>query len=467
MRPGERRRGLAAAVIGMTVWYGVLERVLQHRAYGLFEPALLGQAFRSMAEHLIAGRFDIDPEAIDFEAFIVGDRTLSYFGIFCALLRLPLLAVPALHALDITRLSCLIAVVLGGWFQLRALLLVHDHAPPGPRRDWLTAALAVCILLGGQQIQFLRHSIYQEIVDWADALSMGFVFLALRGLLRDRGFDARTLAGMAVCAGLALLDRVSFGIGLYAALGLLLLTQWRHPRRAVPAVLLLTGFMVATGVVNAGRWGNPLTFADFTTYALDQDVYPERLGRLSAYGTFNLRRLGIGLSYYVLPIWTWVRADGSLLFAEAQIAMIDAMELPAGCFPVTDPLLAGLAVVGVWASVRDRQRASRGLALLLGLSVPPLLMLCAISMAWRYRMEFYPFLVLAALVGVQALCRTGAPPFSRRAKTAIAAAVVVSVVASHGMAALYAVSPWGSAEQYIAKDGWFGTYAPRLIAGHD
>ena len=106
-------------------------------------------------------------------------------------------------------------------------------------------------------------------------------------------------------------------------------------------------------------------------------------------------------------------------------------------------------------------------ALLLGLTIPPFLMLCAISMAWRYRMEFYPFLVLAALLGVHALCRTSGRPFSRRAKTAITAAVVTSVLMSHGMAALYAVSPWGSAEQYVTKDGWIGTYAPRLIAGHD
>ena len=35
------------------------------------------------------------------------------------------------------------------------------------------------------------------------------------------------------------------------------------------------------------------------------------------------------------------------------------------------------------------------------------------------------------------------------------------------MAALYAVSPWGDADQYIPKDGWIGTYAPRLQAGHD
>ena len=478
MRPSalnvRNRDRLAAGAAGafLFVWCFVLERLLQHLPFDLdlFRPALLGQAFNSMAEHLAAGRFDVDPDAIDFEAFIVDDRTVSYFGVFCALLRLPLLPFPGLAHLDITRLSCLAAVSMGAWFQVRAVLLVRGSVPAGPRRDWLTAALLVCILLGGQQIQFLRPSIYQEVVNWAGALAMGFVTLALRGLLTDRGFDWRTLTGMATFAGLALLDRVSIGVGLYAALGGLLLLQWRRPVRAVVPGLLLLGFAAAVGVVNYGRWGNPLEFADFTVYSLSQDVAPDRLGRLSAYGAFNWRRIGITLSYYFLPIWGLVRPDGQLLFAEAQVAMIDAIELPAGSFFVSDPLLVGLAAAFfITPSSPTMTSGARwpARALLAGLAIPPALMLCAISMAHRYRMEFYPFLVLAALLGFHALCRPGAPRFGRAARAAIVAAVVVSVVVSHGMAALYVVSPWGPAEQYITKDGWIGTYAPRLRAGHD
>jgi len=105
-----------------------------------------------------------------------------------------------------------------------------------------------------------------------------------------------------------------------------------------------------------------------------------------------------------------------------------------------------------------------GGALLLGLAIPPCLMLIAISMNYRYRVEFYPFLILAALFGFRRLCL--ASPVPRR-RAAIVAAVVVSIAVSHGMAVVYAVSPWGDADQYIRNDGWIGTYAPRLHAGHD
>ena len=327
----------AAAVVPAVIWYFILARLLQHLpiASDFFHPTLLGQAFNSMAEHLLRGRFDVDPAAIDSEAFLVGDRTVAYFGIFCALLRLPFLTVPNL---DIGWLSCLAAAGLGLWFQLRAFLLVRDSVPPSPRRAWLTTALALCMVFGGQQIQFLRPSIYQEVVDWADALAMGFVFLAIKGVLR--GFDTKTLTGMALFAGLALLDRVSFGLGLYAALGGVLLLHWRG---MVWPGLVLAIFIVAAGIVNQGRWGSPLVFADFTKYAMDQDVMPDRLVRLAAYGEFNWRRLGLGLSYYFFPVWTWVRSDGHLLFSEARERLIDAFELPPGSFLLSDPLLLGLA----------------------------------------------------------------------------------------------------------------------------
>ena len=224
-----------------------------------------------------------------------------------------------------------------------------------------------------------------------------------------------------------------------------------RPREWLAPGAILLGFAMITGVVNFERWGDPLTFADYTHYALSMDADPDRLGRLAAYGTFNIARIPLGLSYYFLPIWVWVRADGHVLFANAQAGLMDAMELPPGSFFLTDPLLLGLAVMGI-ASCRDLGRA----ALLLGFACQPLLMLSAISMAHRYRLEFYPFFLLAALSGLN---RPGvAPPGSRGL---IAGAVLLSVTAAHGMAVLYAHAPWGPGETYLERHGISGAWAPR------
>jgi hypothetical protein len=437
--------GLAVAI----VWYPTLTWLVGFTPWTKLD---FGLVFNSMAEHLLAGRFDVDPQVIGAEGFDVGDRTVSYFGIFCALLRLPLVLLPGYARIDITWWSCLLAAWLAVWFQMRAIAQVSVKQST-PRQDWLAAALLISVILGGPHIQFLRPSIYQEPIGWACAQAMAFVWLTMRGLTAAKGFDRSTLCWMAVCAGLALLTRVSFGIGLYAAFGLLLLAR-RQPREWPAPAGILLAFIVMTGIVNQGRWGNPLTFADFSHYDLSQDVYPDRLGRIAAYGAFNAARIWLGLDYYFLPIWVWIRADGHVLFAESQATLMDAMELPPGSFLLTDPLLLGLAVAGA-LSVRDRVRT----ALLLGLCVPPVLMLCAISMAHRYRMEFYPMLFLAALFCVAAPSGRAATTKSFRA--AIIGSLVISIVASHAIAVLDARSPRGPGEFYLERYGNVMTYQRR------
>ncbi len=476
-----RWTGFACLAI-VVVWYPLWIWLL---GFSPSAPTPFGTAFNSMAEHLLMGRFDVDPDAIDAEGFDVDGRTVSYFGIFCAAIRIPLVLLPGFAKTDVTGWSCLIAVWLAVWFQWRAIALswrarprqnalgqnalgqnalgqnvldqnalnqsVDNDATASSRRAWLTAGLLISVFLGGQHIQFLRVSIYQEPINWAFAFAMAFVWLIARGLTLPGDFDLKTLSSMAICAGLALLTRVSFGIGLYAALGLFLLVRVPPRSWIAPACVLLT-FMMLTGIVNQGRWGSPFIFADFSRFNLSLDATPERLGHLAAYGTFHPARIRLGLSYYFVPIWTWIRADGHVLFAETQATFMDAMELPPGSFlPHGSIRCLGLAAVGVFA-VRDRGRA----ALLLGLSVPPVLMLCAISMAHRYRAEFYPFLFCAALFGIDAISRWAST--TRRFRVAVIASVLMGVIASHGMAVLDARSPWGPGESYLERYGLIGTY---------
>jgi len=245
--------GLAVAI----VWYPALTWLLG------FSPGAkvdFGLAFNSMAEHLLSGRFDVDPDAIGAEGFDVGGRTVSYFGIFCALLRIPLVLLPGGTNIDVTWWSCLMAAWLSTWFQIRSIGLVWSGPLPN-RQAWLAAGLLISVILGGQHIQFLRPSIYQETINWAFFQSAAFIFLAMRGLNTSRGFDRSTLCWMAVCAGLALLTRVTFGIGLYAASGCLLLARGR-PRDLLAPCCILLAFAAMAGVVNEGRWGNPFTIAE-------------------------------------------------------------------------------------------------------------------------------------------------------------------------------------------------------------
>jgi hypothetical protein len=435
---------ISSGVIVM-IWYPLLISLLGFPPWVKLDFA---QAFNSMAEHLLAGRFDVDPDAIGAEGFTIDGRAVSYFGIFCALLRLPLVLFGFTRT-DITWWSCLVATWIAALFQLRTIALVWPPSAPS-RQAWLACGLLVSVVLGGQHVQFLRPSIYQEPINWAFCQAMAFIFLATRGCVTARGFDRETLCLMALCAGLALLTRVSFGIGLCAAVGLLLLARGQ-PRTWPAPIAILLAFVVMTGIVNEGRWGNPFSFADYGKFDLSQDVYPDRLRRLALYGNFNIARVPLGVSYYFVPIWIWVRTDGHVLFAEAQARLMDSMELPPGSFLLTDPFLIALAMAGV-SAIRDRVRA----ALLIGFCAQPVLMICATSMTHRYRMEFYPLFFGAALFGLTSAAQYS--PASRSFRIWVVASILFGVVAAHGMTALAAWSPWGPSEFYLERYGLVGTW---------
>ena len=351
-------------------------------------------------------------------------------------------------------------------------------------RETLYWALALSILFGGAQTQFLRPSMYQEVCLWAGFLAAIFVYFAIRGVAADK-FKTSSLCFMAALAGLALLTRVSVGLGLCAALGLLLLTGLRRelatsgkgvsPGRPLHArlmsgglvwpALVLLAFVIVTGWINYERWGDPLTFSG-SDYIMNER-YPDRAPRLAVYGLFNVARIPFGLTYYFFPIWFVQRHDGFLLFEEHQQRLIDAAELPASSFLLTDPLLLLLCAFLFWSFVVGRRGdpgldRARAVAIMLGLSVPCAMMLTFISMNFRYRIEFYPLMEFGAFAGFLMLCRSelsiGAAKWVRGVSVTLAA---IGIFASVASLALYAVSDFGPST-VLLRSGVFNYYGVRF-----
>jgi len=419
---------------------------------GLFRPALLGLTFNSMLLHLLHGSFDVDPQAISLEGQVHNGLTYTYFGILPALLRLPLLLMRDFATTDYTRLSCLVADSVMGACNLASVLTVW-RAVGRPEHRPLLLVMAFAVLFGGAQIQFLLPSLYQEVTLWATALAAIFVYLVVRGYYSERGFSLSLLAGLATVAGLCLLTRVSTALGLYIALGLLIAHRlWREYRDAgafriamlrpyVAAAAILGVFIVFAGIVNYGRWGNPLAFTGNGTW-LSWDR-----SRINRYGVFNIIRLGYALAYYFVPVWVIHTADGSLLWEAFRQRTIDSVELPPSSFFISDPLIIGLMVFALVQLVRHRAVINRAVAVpvLAGLFVPVGLILTFIDMAFRYRLEFYPFFDLCAFLGFGVLVsRQKRPPLILSALAAM-----VGVVASQGLWILYVLVGYGGASDRL------------------
>jgi hypothetical protein len=438
-------------LIPATLYYGVL---LTAGSSGLFGSVTLGQTFNSMLLHLLHGRFDVDPAAIGGEGYLRDGAVYAYFGIFPALFRALFRWLPNFATTDFTRIACLTAVATMAGAKVMSVRLMwwraSAHAPA-----LLLAAMIAVVLLSGPQVEFLRPSIYQEVELWAGALSAIFVYLFLRGLFDEDGFSPSLLTAMAAVAGLCLLTRVSNAIGLYAALGFIwLCVTWRawEDRRPLAGLALpisvLTVFVVAMAVVNAGRWGNPLVFADFSR-AMMNDLYPDRQVRLQLYGEFNPARIGYLFSYYFAPFWVLRDAAGGFLWAGFEGGYTACcVELPPSSFLVSDPLLIGLCVCGLGTALR---KGAKGRDMVtaagLGLFLPILLMLTAFSASFRYRMEFYPFFELFAFIGFAWLA---ASP-TRYSSALVCFGALASILTGNVMWLLYMLSPFGPAGQSLGS----------------
>lgn len=447
----------------------------------LFPPTYAGLTFNSMAEHLLRFRFDVDPVAVTHEGFLRDGRVYSYFGILPALLRWPLRPFFDLTQTDLTALMCVIAAWLGGVVRIATILAIRRSLPETPMRKRVVTGLVLITVFAGAQAPYLRASVYQEVASWASLFAAIFVYRAVTTLISGQGFTMRDLLVMASAAGCALLTRVSTGLGLYVALGLLLayqawpksgaysgrllswLGQLMRPRNLAVAAVLLAA-VLACGIVNHFRWDRFWVFVDYRLHEMNIR-YPDRPARLEAYGFFNVERLPYGVMYYFFPLWAFTDATGRMLFSDFQERLIDAAEMPPASFLLTDPLLVLLfgCLLRYWRAAGARM-AEAG-PLMLGMAVPPLLMLSAIYFAFRYRLEFYPLLEFGAFLGAWLVCaRTGATRPARTFGWALSGSVVVGIVVSQVTMRCHIAAIFGPASVFHAKGLLNGGPIPYCLA---
>lgn len=433
-----------------------------------------GFVYNSTLQHLLNGDFTIDLDAIGFEALIRNGKVYTYFGVMPALLRLPLLPFVDLARIDVAPLYCSIAATLATLLKVSALRLACTAVTARVRSDILIWALAVSLVLGGSAVPFLRATVYQEAILWEGVFAFAFLVLALRGLTVPTGFSPRILLLMAIVAGCCLLTRVVMATGLYA--GVLALLAWRlqsemfrgatattgqirsrlraglrllSTGRFIAPLIALALFASAAGLVNYKRFRNPLVFANFsiqTHLPTSHGVHLDGVPALEHYGEFNLRRIPYGLMYYFAPVWFVHSADGDLLFDDYRRREFDLVEAPPSSFFFTDPLLLMLAAAGLGAIWRrNRMALSRPAAgvVAAALALPPALLLMAFTMAFRYRMEFYPLFVFLALIGAFGTKPEIAAPRPRSAAGLILLALF-GVIASHLVLVVYKLSPWSN-----------------------
>jgi len=394
---------------------------------------LLDKVFDNMLVHLLRGEFTVDREAIDYEAITQDGKTYTYFAVFPAILRLLAMPFVDIARAELARLSCLMAVVIFVVLQLRTLLIVHYSLSPGSRIRGLFTVMIAATVLSGPQLYILGSAwIYHEPILWAAVLAAAFNLIVIRTALSGGDLHTCDLASLAVFAGLALNTRAPIGVALYLGTVLLIAwaawsrhaperTQWGWPangkvlvrtvsalahdlRISIP-VLVLGLLAVAAGIVNFGRWGNPLPFGGASyTYWIQR--HPNVMVAVRDYGVFNPDRIGIGVLYYASGIPYILKS----VPAFAQFFQSEVMEAPPFTPLFTNPLTVILAGVGLYRLWWRPDLQPRSLAMLrsalIGHASAVVLILTFFTFTLRYRFDFAPFMTLAAFVGYRSLSIT-------------------------------------------------------------
>jgi hypothetical protein len=214
-------------------------------------------------------------------------------------------------------------------------------------------------------------------------------------------------------------------------------------------------FLALFGVVNYARWGNPLIIADLSQQIYLVHSYPDRLERLETYGLFHWSRVAYCLTYYFFPIW--ILWDGTAYMLQGRMTdLFDSVELPPASFFLTDPLgllLAWAAAASLWRGM-DAFSLRGSLAVLAGLAIPPALFLSGWYLAFRYRAEFAPLILVSSCLGARAWCasaRGWTEAMLRRRIRTISLLFLVQIVMAQIFAALYAVSGYGASYAQLSE----------------
>ena len=368
----------------------------------IFVKEVLGGAYDSQAEHFLRGDVDVDLDAIGHEAMIVNGKVRMYFGPFPAFLRIPLNFVyPAGHG-KWSRISGFCAGIIA-LFAFAGLVRMALQSSPlsSCARNWLGNACVIGFAFGSPLLLLLGNlSIYDEAIIWGLALSLTAIFFAFRSRHAEGVALTRALLGFSLCAGGALLSRVTFGASFILIAPLLALGLPRENRVAnLTALVLPLGVALIFYIwLSYARFGS-LTGMNYYDYYINS-VHAEFARK---FGVFSPRRILHSFADYFGVYFPSLEREPPFLAADRH--SYDYPSLYSNDFSeVYLPLpwcfswLVFGAIMGIAYLVRrdGADAFERGAAA--ALFAQFLCILSFFALAQRYAADLYPFLIFCLII---------------------------------------------------------------------
>lgn len=371
------------------------------------------QFFDLQAQALRDGHLWLPKGSLGIEGFVVDGRTHMYFGLFPALLRVPVQLITNSYDGQLSLVSMAAAWVVLAVMTTRMYWLIRDLL--GTRRqitrvDAVLAAVFLAVVTGGSVITFDASLpwVYHEVYLWAVATVVGSLYWLLRAVVAPR---PSTFVWLTVFAVAAALTRMTGGlavcIGVLAAGAWVLLGRVHRHRRRDGIWLVAAGLLplAASSTINF------LRFRHLFMFPLQDQVWTQVNEHRRMVLAANNDSL-VGLQFFASSFINYFRPDGVRFVsyfpwitlpgdpARGYGAELD-QSYRTGSLPGFMPLLLVLTVIGLLAIIRLRADHRLRAVQLVATSA---LLVCAGVMAYgylayRYTSEFMPVLIVGGAIG--------------------------------------------------------------------
>lgn len=398
--------------------------------FKLWEP--MNITFNNAWDHLLVGRYDVDPETIGGEAFFRNGKAYTYFGIFPSILRGFIELFFKRDGKDWARISVVLAalvIVISVYFAY-VKVLENIRASDGAKLYYKILFAAACAFGMPHVILLSCAYIFHEAIIWGLAWSCVFVW-ALVNFIFSKDVNSKLLFVLSISTGFALLSRITYfmatSLVFIALMSVVIIVafenlchfkvlktvlnflNWSKAKMTKKEVLIA----ITSGVlplflcllfqlnVNYGRWGNPFHFNPYHLYGM-MHSNPYRFEMLNKTGLVNPGRLPFGiLHYFVLSPkhhfsdkFPYLEISGHHELARFFKPMFYDNIEPTNPMIINSPILLLSFVVGLFALAKTY--GPLGFILGILFLIPNVSMLCYSALSERYLPEFMPSFLFCA-----------------------------------------------------------------------
>jgi len=365
---------------------------------------ILSEAYDSQAEHLLRGDSGVDAEAIRAEAMVVNGKIRMYFGPFPALVRMPLNYVYPTGRGQWSRITgfCAGMIALAAFAGLIRMGLRSSQLS-SRWRNWVGNACLVGFAFGSPLLLLLGNlSIYGEAMIWGLAWSLAALYFACRSRKAESSTLTRSLFAFSLCAGCALLSRVTFGAPLLLIAPVLALRLLPKERiRNLAALFLPLGTALLFYLLfSYAKFGN------FQGTSWDHYVNAAQREFTQKHGFSRLERVPYSFVDYFALRYPEFKRDTPFLRAymhpynHPTLYAMPFTETYSSLIWYSSWIILG-AVIGVAMLFRRRNSdwADRKIAAIFFVQVIAIMSVPGIIQ--RYAAEFYPFLIFSFVFFLQ------------------------------------------------------------------